>query len=59
MNEVEVVEEEIVDNGKSKSEKDSDPAPNDSDETPKSNDKNSDGPDDAAEGTSGNQITLF
>lgn len=59
MNEVEVVEEEIVDNGKSKSEKDSDPAPNDSDETPKSSDKNSDGPDDAAEGTSGNQITLF
>ena len=65
MNEVEVVEEEIVDNGKLESEKDMDTASKDSDETPNSSDKNSDDPDDpddpddAAEGTSGNQITLF
>ena len=63
MNEVEVVEEEIVDNGKSEIEEEINPAPNGSDKTPNSidktpnsSDKNSD---DASEGTDGNQITLF
>lgn len=69
MNEVEVVEEEIVDNGKSESEKekrdsektprDRDPAQKGSNETPESSDINSDGPDDIAKGNGGNQITLF
>jgi len=63
MNEVEVIEEEIVDNGKSVREKDKDPEAKGSDtalkssnETPKSSDKKSD---DSDEGPNGNQITLF